>query len=99
MGGVLVCSALRRCYRATLVGSDLANFVVFVHLTGSREVIAERMSARSGHFMPVSLLDSQLRTLEPPDPDERVITCDITSTVNEITDMVMKRVVPYRVEK
>lgn len=94
VGGVLVCSALRRSYRTALVRPDLSERIVFVHLTGSREVIAERMHLRSGHFMPVSLLDSQLRTLEPPDPDERVITCNITSSVKEIVDSVIKKIVP-----
>ncbi|KAL5481259.1 hypothetical protein EMCRGX_G021390 [Ephydatia muelleri] len=94
--GVLVCSALRRCYRTALVGPDLSDSVVFVYLTGSRDLIAERMRSRSGHFMPVSLLDSQLRTLEPPDSTERVITCDVAGSVEEIVEMIVKRVAPRR---
>lgn len=57
-------------------------------------MIAERMRSRRDHFMHLNLLDSQLRTLEPPDPTERVITCDVASSVEEITEMVVKRIVP-----
>ena len=53
------------------------NDVRFVHLHGERDLIARRMAARSGHFMPLSLLDSQLRTLEPLQPDERGVTLDL----------------------
>ena len=49
----------------------------FVHLTGERDLLAQRMQDRSGHFMPPSLLDSQLATLEAPGADEAAITIDI----------------------
>ncbi len=71
--GIVTCSALRRSYRDVLRRPD----VVFVHLVGSHELIAQRMAARQGHYMPTSLLDSQFATLEPPGPDERVITVDV----------------------
>jgi gluconokinase len=61
---VLACSALRERYRDILLRGE--PWVRFVHLQGSRELIAARMAARKGHFMPVTLLDSQLATLEPP---------------------------------
>ena len=64
-GAVATCSALKRSYRDVLrytVGPGLR----FVHLTGSRELLATRMGAREGHFMPLSMLDDQLATLEPP---------------------------------
>jgi gluconokinase len=51
--------------------------VRFVHLTGERDLLAQRMQDRSGHFMPPSLLDSQLATLEAPGADEAAITIDI----------------------
>ncbi|HEY0239938.1 MAG TPA: hypothetical protein VGC37_14965, partial [Friedmanniella sp.] len=54
--------------------------VVFVYLAGTREAIRRRMAAREHHFMPLSLLDSQLDTLEPPGPDEQVITVDLGGT-------------------
>ena len=63
---VIACSALKAAYRAVLQGGDAR--VQFVHLTGPRSVIEERLEARRNHFMPLTLLDSQLATLEPP-PD------------------------------
>ncbi|MFP5282010.1 MAG: gluconokinase [Actinomycetes bacterium] len=64
--GIVTCSALKRSYRDRLRGPG----VVFVHLSGTREQLRERVSARLGHFMPSSLLDSQLATLEPLESDE-----------------------------
>lgn len=66
---ILGCSALRRAYRDR-IRAGAGGPVRFVHLAGDRALIAERMAARSGHFMPISLLDSQLATLEPPAADE-----------------------------
>lgn len=66
---VVACSALRRAYRDRL---REAGEVRFLHLAAPREVIAARLAARQGHFMPASLLDSQYATLEPPGPDEAV---------------------------
>lgn len=61
---VLACSALKASYRVTL-GRGISRLAV-IHLHGSREVLEARLSGRHGHFMPISLLDSQLETLEPP---------------------------------
>ena len=72
---VLGCSALKRRYRDTLRSG--APGLRLVHLRGSRELLARRLAERRGHYMPASLLDSQLATLEPPGPDERAITLDI----------------------
>ncbi|RJQ79544.1 gluconokinase [Amycolatopsis panacis] len=66
-GGVVSSSALKRSYRDVLRSGGP---VWFLHLHGARELLAERMKTRSGHFMPVSLLDSQLADLEPLQPDE-----------------------------
>jgi gluconokinase len=75
---VLSCSALKRAYRDLLRGDGGAGGqVCFVHLHGERELIARRMAARSGHFMPPALLDSQLRDLEPLQPDECGVTLDL----------------------
>jgi carbohydrate kinase (thermoresistant glucokinase family) len=71
--GIVTCSALKRRYRDVLRGDR----VVFVHLAGTREQIAQRLAVRHGHFMPAGLLDSQFADLEPPGPDERSITVDI----------------------
>lgn len=67
--GIVTCSALRRIYRDRLRAPGVA----FVHLDGTKEVIGARLSKRLDHFMPSSLLDSQLATLEPLQPDERGI--------------------------
>lgn len=67
---VVACSALRRAYRDRL---RTAGDVRFLHLAAPQEVIARRMAARQGHFMPPGLLASQFATLEPPDPQEAVV--------------------------
>lgn len=81
-GLVMACSALRRSYRDRL--RTLEPRAVFVHLSGSRALLAERASAREGHFMPSALLDSQLATLEPLDADEPGVVLDVSASVAEI---------------
>jgi carbohydrate kinase (thermoresistant glucokinase family) len=76
-GAVLACSALKRSYRDVLRGG--AGDVAFVHLHGSRALLEARLAQRSGHYMPPSLLQSQLDTLEPPQVDEAAITLDIAA--------------------
>ena len=71
--GIITCSALRRSYRDRLRGPN----VIFVHLAGSKDQIGQRLVARSDHFMPPTLLDSQLTTLEPPGPDENTLVVDV----------------------
>lgn len=61
---VVTCSALKRAYRDVLAGG-LAD-VRYVHLTGDRRVLADRLASRRGHFMNPALLDSQIATLEAP---------------------------------
>jgi len=73
-GLVVSCSALKRAYRDRLRAA--APDVRFVHLHGPRELLAARMDARRDHYMPGSLLDSQLETLQRPGPDERAIEID-----------------------
>lgn len=75
-GGVVSCSALKRVYRDRLRAA--APGLVFLHLTGDRELIAGRMAARKGHFMTTRLLDSQYATLEPLQADEAGIAVDVT---------------------
>jgi len=75
-GIVVACSALRRSYRDLL--RTAAPQARFVHLTGTRDQLAARMRARDGHFMPVSLLDTQLATLEPLGADEPGIALNCT---------------------
>lgn len=83
-GGVMSCSALKRKYRDQL--RHHAPGVEFVLLTGSREVIERRQAARPGHFMPASLLSSQLATLEPLEPDEGGVVLDVAQGVDEIVE-------------
>jgi gluconokinase len=78
-GIVVACSALKRRYRDLL--REGAPNLRFAHLAGSRDLIAQRMAARTGHYMPLSLLDSQFATLEPLQPGEAGITLDITDPV------------------
>ena len=81
---VIACSALKRAYRNILVhGRD---DIRIVFLDGTQDLIAERLAARKGHFMPPGLLASQFRTLEPPQPDERPITVSIDASVEAIVD-------------
>lgn len=64
-GAVITCSALKESYRA-LLARQLNATVRFVYLTGSFELIMQRLRQRKGHFMPPTLLKSQFETLEPP---------------------------------
>lgn len=88
-GIVVSCSALKKVYRDRLraaAGGALA----FVYLHGSRELLTERMGARTGHFMPLSLLDSQLATLEVPTGEPGVVTVDIDQSVEGIVGDAMR---------
>lgn len=86
--GVITCSALKRSYRDVL----RAPHVQFVYLEAGRDDLRPRLAARAGHFMPASLLGSQLADLEPPDDDEGVITLDAAESpaelVSALTEMV-----------
>ena len=78
-GAVAACSALKRAYR-DLIRRQVGDILfVLPHL--SRADLERRMAQRPGHFMPTSLLDSQLATLEPPDPNERALVIDGTLPV------------------
>jgi gluconokinase len=87
-GLVLSCSALKRRYRDLLRKADPE--LRFAHLAGERELIASRMSTRVGHYMPLSLLDSQLRDLEPLQADEAGITLDIASGPMELVAAIVQ---------
>ena len=75
-GVVVSCSALKRSYRDQLRAA--APGVLFVHLHGPQALLAQRLAQRKGHYMPASLLQSQLDTLEPPLPDEAALQFDIS---------------------
>jgi gluconokinase len=84
---VVACSALKRAYRDVLVhGRD---DVRIVYLEGSQALIAGRLAARKGHFMPPGLLDSQFATLQPPGADENPITVSIDAAVDIIITAIL----------
>lgn len=85
---IVGCSALKRRYRDWI---RQAGAVTFVYLEGSRDLIASRMAARKGHYMPPSLLDSQFAALEPPGPDE-AIAVSIDQPLSAIVDEVLRKI-------
>jgi len=84
---IIGCSALRRSYRDRIRAGS-GGLVTFVHLAGDRDLIASRMASRAGHYMPLSLLDSQFATLERPGPDE-AIEVTIDQPMNAIVGQVL----------
>ncbi|MGA4959712.1 gluconokinase [Streptomyces lavendulocolor] len=84
LGGVVSSSALKRAYRDRL--RTAAPGAVFLHLTGDRTLIEERMAARRGHFMPTALLDSQFAALQPLGDDEAGVTVDVSGGPEDIAD-------------
>lgn len=86
---IITCSALKRSYREVLAKAE--GQVHFVHLHGESDVLAERMQSRRGHFMPASLLPSQLSALEPLAADEHGITVDILNTPTQLTAEILDR--------
>lgn len=83
---ILGCSALKRAYRDR-IRAGAGGSVTFVHLSGSRDLIAARMAQRQGHYMPLSLLDSQFAALEALGPEEGV-TIDIGPPVSTLVDAI-----------
>ena len=87
-GVVLSCSALKRHYRDVLRGG--APGLVLVYLHGNRELLAARIAARTDHYMPPSLLDSQLATLEAPQADEHALAFDVLQTPQQIVGGILQ---------
>jgi gluconokinase len=79
---VVTCSALRRAYRDLL--RENRPGVRFCELEAPEELLAERLAKRQGHYMPASLLGSQLATLEPLQPDEPGVVVSVADTPDEI---------------
>lgn len=88
--GVVACSALSRQARQLLGVSDPD--VVLVYLHGARELIAERLNQRTGHYMPPSLLDSQFDALEEPD---HALRFDVDNTVEALTEQIARAIDAY----
>lgn len=79
---VVGCSALKRAYRDILRSG--APDVRFLHVHGEKALLWERVSHRPGHFFPPELLDSQLATLQPLDPDEAGVVVDVAAPIPEM---------------
>ena len=93
-GGLVVsCSALKRSYRDLL--RSAAPGLQLVHLHGDAALLAARMQERRGHYMPPSLLQSQLDTLEVPGDDEGAITIDFAEPAPSIIDALLSRLKPF----
>lgn len=90
-GVVLACSALKQAYRDLLAEGD--EQIAFIHLRGSKETLRARLEARRDHFMPASLLDSQLATLEEP---ANAWTYDVSQPVAEVARDILDRLSPLR---
>jgi len=82
-GLVVSCSALKKIYRDRLRGFADGR-LTFIFLKGSEELLAGRMAARKGHFMPASLLSSQFATLEDPSAEGQVVAVDISGTTVDV---------------
>ena len=87
--GIITCSALKRSYRNVL--NRRGSGVEFVYLAVNRVELEERVEHRPGHFMPASLLDSQLETLEPPALSEPAIEVDASTDPQLVVDRIMRQ--------
>lgn len=85
---VVACSALKRRYRERLIAA-IAAPVRFVLLDNSRQELERRLAGRARHYMPPSLLDSQLATLERPGPDEAAVAFDAGAPLNQLCDQIL----------
>lgn len=86
--GIITCSALKRAYRAIIVGDRPE--VRLVYLRGGRDLIARHLATREGHFMPASLLQSQIDTLEEPLPGEDALVVDVGPTAAEVAQEIIR---------
>lgn len=87
--GIITCSALKRRYRQLIIGDRQEVRVVYIR--GGRELIAERLAGRHGHFMPASLLRSQFDALEEPDPEEHPLLVDAGPPAGEIAGEIIRQ--------
>lgn len=88
-GGIIGCSALKRRYRDR-IRAVAGVPVTVVHLAGSRDLIEARMSARTGHFMPASLIESQFAALEPPGPDEGALAVNVGASLDAVVTNIIE---------
>jgi ribose 5-phosphate isomerase A len=86
--GIITCSALKRSYRQIIIGDR--SEVRLVYLRGGRDLIAEHLSGRRGHFMPAALLQSQIDTLEEPGPDEDPLTVNVELPAGQVAEEIIR---------
>ncbi|GAA4671462.1 gluconokinase [Frondihabitans cladoniiphilus] len=89
VGMVAACSALKHSYRDALRIGDPD--LVFVQLTGVRELITQRQHDRKNHFMPPALMQSQFDVLEPLRDDERGFPVDVAGDPDDVVDEILRR--------
>jgi ribose 5-phosphate isomerase A len=87
--GIITCSALKRVYRQIIIGDRPE--VRLVYLRGDRDLVAQHVAGRQDHFMPASLLRSQIDTLEEPDPSEDPLTIEVAAPPGQITEEIIRR--------
>ena len=87
--GVITCSALKRAYRDQLGNGKPGVQIVYLH--GDRGTLEEHVHSRHHEYMPASLLDSQLATLEEPAPDEHVIDVDVGGSIDHTVAELIRR--------
>jgi ribose 5-phosphate isomerase A len=85
---IITCSALKRSYRRIIVGDRPE--VRLIYLRGGRDLLAKHLAARERHFMPASLLQSQIDTLEEPDPGEDAMTIDLGPPIGQLADDIIR---------
>lgn len=90
---IVGCSALKQAYRDRIC-AGAGGPVRFVHLAGSRDLIASRMAARAGHYMPLSLLDSQFAALEAPGPGD-ALTVDIAAPMVDLVQSITQDLISH----
>jgi gluconokinase len=90
---VVTCSALRRAYRDVLREGHPS--VRFAHITVPEQVLADRLAHRTGHYMPASLLASQLETLEPLQADEPGVTVTSETNPGAVAEHILREVADY----
>jgi len=86
--GIITCSALKRTYRQIIIGDRPE--VRLIYLRGGRDMIAEHLAGRHGHFMPAALLRSQIDSLEEPDPSEDPLTIDVGASVTQAAHEIIR---------
>ena len=103
--GILACSALKQAYRRVLltgnqseVHTELEGHYLLVLLHGPADTLAARVTARKAHFMPASMLESQLSQLEIPNDQEQSLQCDITNTINQIVSQIIDRIKSHKTQ-